>query len=52
MSKIYDPSVIQKRIDEIEVDTIDLSSTPTWKETFTSPKYKTATFVGSTISLL
>jgi hypothetical protein len=50
MGKIYSHDQVQGRIDSIVIASD--GSSPSYKETLTSPKYKIATFIGCTLSLL
>ena len=49
MGKIYKPNQVQRRIDEILVEERNVAS-PSYGETFCSPKYRMATFVGCALS--
>lgn len=51
MGRIYSSDQVQRRIDGILVST-GAESSPSYSETLTSPKYRTATLIGCTLSLL
>jgi Na+/melibiose symporter-like transporter len=52
MGKIYAPDQVQQRIDSIVVSTGGADSSPSYSETLTSPKYRSATLIGCTLSML
>lgn len=52
MGRIYSSDQVSKRIDAIVVSSDGAESSPSYKETLTSPKYRTATLIGCTLSLL
>lgn len=52
MGKIYAPDQVQSRIDSIVVSTGGADSSPSYSETLTSPKYRSATLIGCTLSML
>ena len=56
-SKIYDPEILQERIEEIQVNQTDeinksKENDDGYYATFFSPKYQTASLVGCVISML
>jgi Sugar (and other) transporter len=52
MGKIYESDRIKERLDLITVDTGSKSSSPGYKETIMSPKYRYATLLGCLLSCL
>lgn len=51
MSKIYSKDQVQRRINEILVENNSEVAAPSYGETFCSPKYRMATFVGCMLSV-
>lgn len=51
MSKIYSRDEVEKKIDEILIENTTEVASPSYKETFLSPKYQMATFVGCMLSV-
>ena len=49
MGKIYSSDQVQRRIDSIVIN--EGNSSPSYKETITSPRYKIATLIGVLLSI-